>query len=288
MTNFTVIKSVSDPSDAFSTVSFSRLLGTFTYDNYPNADVLEPYLNPPLSGLAADDGKYLIRVDQVSGTALTGTLSTWVDINSLATHTWSLDQSVVGVLGAVANIAIAPDNGSGSPVAANRITRTVTFSSEVRTASDVVWTEDPYALVEMTENKDATCILTFNPDGFTVGDADTSGSFQEKWHVDSPYVGIALLVDRFLAFLVDRFGEFIEPRNPEATLQGFTVNATLVSGVAPTGSTLGADLTLEQVREWTLTAEDGEDFNCALDVTVSDGTTPITKRITMNSLRAAA
>jgi hypothetical protein len=280
-----VIESVADPLDSTAIITFTRATGLYSYSNYPNANIIGTYLSPVLDGTAGDDDKYLIRVDQTGGTALTGTLATWIDINSLATHIWSLDQTIVGALSATANISIAADNGAGSPTTGTIVVRAVTFSSTVTATSDIVWTEDPYALVEIKQSVDATCDLILNPDGFAVGDADTSGSFNEAWHSESPNATLAdTLIDRFGNIILDRFGNIIVTRSIDL----FTVQVDLISGTAPTGSSLAVALPLDQVRQWTLTAISGEDLDCALDVTVSDGTTAVVKRITMNSERIEA
>ena len=280
-TALTVTESVVDPLDSVSSIVFSRSLGTYSYKNYPQANGAGIYLNPPVTGA----GQYLIRVDQTSGTALTGTLATWIDIFSLAEHTWSLDEAVVGALAALANISISQDNGFGGPVSGTTVVKAVTFASEVRAGSKVVWSTEPYDLVEIREGQDADCILTFTPDGWATGDAFTSGSFTENWHKDAPDLSNTPIYDRDGNLIIDRGAEQI---NLSFNSADFTVNATLVSGTAPTGSALATNLTLDEVRQWTLLAITGENLSCALDVTVSDGIAPVTKRITMNSQRTAA
>ena len=279
----TVTDSVADPANASAEIVFTRSTGGFSYRNYPNADGTGQYLSPALDGTAGDDDKYLIRVDQVSGTALTGTLATWIDLNSAASFAWSLDQPIVGTLSAAANITIAQDDGLGAPVAGTSVVKTVSFSAEVRDENKIVWNETQHDLIEIKESVDATCDLIFNPSGFAIGDADTSGSFNEAWHVDSPNVLINDIIDRFANTIVDRFGNTIVSRSDE-----FTVKVVLVSGTAPTGSDLGVELSLDALHQWTLSATSGENLSNALDVTVSDGVTPITKRITMNSQRTEA
>ena len=117
---------------------------------------------------------------------------------------------------------------------------------------------DQRDLVEITESVDADCDLVFNPDGTANGFASTSGSFVENWNSTAP-----------------------ETPNPA----DFTVRFTLISGTAPTGATLGVDLTLDEVRQVKLLATTGENLSCALDVLVSGGAISETKRVTMNSVR---
>ena len=213
-------------------------------------------------------------------TGPTGGTALWTDLNSASEFVYSLDQTVVGVLGAVVEITIAADDGAGLPESGTEVVKSITFSSEVRDENKVIWSPTQYDLVEIKESVDATCDLIFNPSGFAIGDADTSGSFNEAWHQDSPNVLVRDIIDRFANQIVDRFGNIVSSRAAE-----YTVNVTLVSGTAPTGSALGVELSLDDIHQWTLSATSGENLVNALDVTVSDGVTPITKRITMNSQR---
>jgi hypothetical protein len=230
-------------------------LGTYTYKNFPNADVSAVYLNPPVTGA----GQYLIRVDQTAGPLMEGQLATWIDLWSLSSHYFALHQNSVGSSSATANITLAEDDGGGSPLAGTTQVKVVTFNSSVTGSSYVSWGTAQRDLVEIKEAVDADCVLTFNPEGWAAGYADTSGAFTENWHMLSPSA--------------------IFPAS-------FTVNAVLVSGTAPTGSALSTNLTLDQVRSWTLLATSDENLSCELDVTVSDGVVSSTTRVTMNSQRS--
>lgn len=251
----TVRQEATDPADSFATITFNRDSGTYTYDNIPDVDGNGIYLNPPVTAL----GQYLIRVDQTSGDAITGTLGTWIDLFAAASNSWSLDQTIEGLASALTSISISADDGGGAPVASSTVVKNVSFVSEVVAPGDIAWTDVQRDLTEITSTVDADCILTFNPSGFATGDANT-GSFNENWHVLSPSVP--------------------DPIN-------FTVNVVLVSGTAPDGDALGVDLTLDLVRSWTLPATSGEDVNCELDVTVGDGVNTVTKVVTMHSQRTA-
>jgi hypothetical protein len=278
-TSLAVNESVQDPIDAEATITFTRLTGIYTYDNYPWADTSGQYLSPGLDGTAGDDGLYFIKVTQTSGTALTGTLGSWIDLNSAATHVWSLDESVIGTLGAVANISV--NNAAGVTVV-----KIVTFASTVVTGSDIGWSTTQADLVEIKESVDADCDIYFYPAGYSIGDADTSGSYNEEWNTASPDVGVNTILDRFGAGIVDRDGVLIEYRGPTAA--DYSVKTTLVSGTAPTGSALATALSLDVVRTWKLLATTGENLVCALDVEVDTIPTsnPVVKRITMNSERS--
>jgi len=57
----------------------------------------------------------------------------------------------------------------------------------------------------------------------------------------------------------------------------------VVSGDVPTDSTVDADLPMDALRSWELTALVGEDKSNVLDVTIADAAQSVTKRITMHS-----
>ena len=76
------------PTDSIAFIEFNRNAGLLFYNNYPDADVSDVYMNPALRGIPADDGKYIIKASQSSGAAITGTLDTWIDLNSASLFTW--------------------------------------------------------------------------------------------------------------------------------------------------------------------------------------------------------
>ena len=251
-----------DPDDSAAVLNVNRYWGFATYANYPFADGNFPCLNPGLTGDASDNGKYLIRVDQLTGDVIGGAspLATWIDFNSVPDHDWRLIVTTPGTATATANLSISQDDGAGNPVASTTVVKPITFNSEVTAVADISWNTLQRDLVENKESVDADVALTFNPSGFATGSADTSGSFNDAWHIDSPAVA--------------------DPEN-------YTVQVNLVSGDAPTG-TLGSPLTLDEVREFTLTATTGETKNNALDVVVNnliDLGNSVTKRVTMSVSR---
>jgi hypothetical protein len=66
-----------DPNVISADLSLKRLNGIATYDDYPNAPINISYLDPPLDGTAGDDGKYLIKAEQISGDPVTGIPTTY-------------------------------------------------------------------------------------------------------------------------------------------------------------------------------------------------------------------
>jgi len=246
-TPLTVREQVRDPDDSIASIIFTATTGFYTYKNYPSAPAIGAFLNPPLDGTPSDDGKYLIKVVQTGGDALTGVLATWIDANT--SPEWSLDQTVIGTSSATATISVATDDGGGSPQVTTQVDKVVTFSSTVTDGGD--WSTIQRDLVEHTQGVDADCKITFSPDGLCVGDADTSGAFNETWAIE-PF-----------------------------TAGDYDVTVSVVSGTAPTGDTFDTPLTLDEVRSWTLATDGVEALACALDVTISG----ITKRITMDSTR---
>jgi hypothetical protein len=66
----------------------------------------------------------------------------------------------------------------------------------------------------------------------------------------------------------------------------FTVQVDQISGDAISGPALGVELTTDVRRTWFIEATaDGEDFNAVIDLTISDGTASVTKRITLHVKR---
>ncbi len=239
-TPLTVTDSVEDPADAAATITFTAASGIYTYDNYPSADGAGVFLNPPANAA----GEYLIKISS----------DPWADL--ISDHQFILPQTVPGTGTSTIDISISADDGTGNPVAATTVTKSVTFIATVRPAdSENVWTANEKSLETITQGEAAITELQFNPSGNAQGIADT-GSFTENW----------------------------SSLFPSADGTGWTVTASLVSGDTPTGSAVDTALSLDTVREWQLVADtEGEDLTCALDVVVDDGTTPITKRVNMHS-----
>jgi len=204
-------------------------------------------------------GQYLIKAVVVAGAGTVGdTLNVWLD--AFTPRSFGAQLAVQGVNSVVMDITVA--GGVTSPIAGTEVTRRITFNAYVvNAASKVSWTQTQWDLDEHTEHVDADCDLNFFPNGTSTGLADTSGNFFENWHVDATIVP--------------------DPVN-------YTVQVDLISGTAPTGSALGAPLTLDVNRSWKLLATINEDLSNELDVTVGDGTAFVTKRVTMHSLRGAA
>ena len=255
------------PDGSHASIWFVRGNGFFQYKNFPNADLFATYLQPPLDGTPADDGKYLIRASIVSGSNLSGSpTEVWLDLNADPQYLW---EAVVNAAGQFKQsqyiFSIAADDGAGNPVASTQISRTINFDSEVLdlAGSELIWDQVQRDLVEVKEGEDADCSVSMQPTGTCIGDADTTGSFVDRWITDG------------------------------ADSLGYTVRADLVSGETPEGSSLGVDLPLDTVREWTLTAgiievaSLGEDLNTTLDITVTDTLLVVstTKRVTMNAVR---
>jgi len=153
----------------------------------------------------------------------------------------------VAILGQVYSVAraLVSHEGYARPFWPPLATETLSFNDVQRD------------LVEIKNDADADCSLTFFPAGNVVGDADTSGAFDETWSQDYP----------------------------SADPTGFTVTVTLISGEAPVGDAFDTPLTLDTQRSWTLTATTGENKVAVMDVSVTDGTLTVVKRVTMHSQR---
>jgi hypothetical protein len=246
------------PTDCQAEISFVRGSGTYFYNDHPNGNKIGIYLAPALDGTGGDDGKYLIRLDPVSGSFIGDAVSTWIDINSGTEHRWFIEQSGIGIANGEADITVATDDGGGAPLFGTEVTKRVKFIAEVAAENDIGWTASPWNIEEIKEGIDADCKLTYYPDGTVVGDGDTSGTFNENWHRLATMPG---------------------------DVSGWTVQVDLVSGTAPSGPALATPHALDVEREWVLTATTGEDLSCELDVTVSDGVDTSVKRVTKHSQR---
>ncbi len=265
-TNYISINQVStDPDDSFAVLRFTRSSGLYDYNNYPDANVRGAYLLPALDGTPADDGKYLLMLKQISGDPIDGPAESWIDLNADPSILFYLDRRTPGISTAAADVSIAQDDGTGNPVLSTIVTKYADFRSQVLPndggggeENDIGWSDVQRDLVEFKEGVDADCSVTFNPNGNSVGSADTSGAFTEAW------------------------------LKPAGDPTGMTVRCDVVSGVTPSGNTVGLDHTLDEVRRWTLLAGSGEDFSNELDITVEDGVFTSTKRVTMHSRRTEA
>ena len=251
-----------NPIVAVAAIIFYRDTGLYSYNNHPDQNIVEQYVNPPLVD-TVDDGLLLIRVDQTSanGATITGTLGAWIDLNQTLL-TWSLDQSVPGLLTETADITIAENDGLGAPIAGTDIVKPVTFESgQTPPDTKIDWTTVQRDLETITTAENAVCHFIVNQAGNAVGTA-TEGSFNDTWHED---------YERTVPDL---------PSDPPE----FTVSVNLVSGDAPTGNTFDTPLELDAGNySWTLVAEAGEEKECVLDVTIADTYSSVVKRVTMYS-----
>lgn len=199
---------------------------------------------------ASDDnnGLYLIKMEQLTGTISGDSVGSWIDLNSQATFDWYVARTSVGENTATGNVYVAPDAGGGVPDTANQKILGLTFFAQVLD-SGLGWTTSPWFAEEVKTNENADCTLSVLADGTATAEGDTSGPVSEVWKA--------------------------APTGSE------TVTVTLVSGTAPTGPTLGVAHTLDVDRVWTLLADDaaGEDLTCVLNVVIGG----ITKQVTLHS-----
>lgn len=201
-------------------------------------------------------GQYLIKAELVSGSFGGSPLSVWID--AFTPPSYTLTRAITGTGTGVLDISVAA--GSVTPTAGTEVVRRVTFNAIiVDEGTKVSWSNTPqWDIEELKTLAPADCSLTFNPNGTTFGDGDTSGLLMENWHEDATIVP--------------------DPEN-------YTVDVSIVSGTLDVGSSpTNAPIPLSLVREWTLTAANAEDdLTTVLDVIVSDGVASSTKRVTMHS-----
>jgi len=238
-----------------SKIGFTRSNGVYTYDSHPEHPKFAQFIAPPLDGTPDDNGKFLIRAKQVSGTALTGVMDTWIDLNVAATVQWSLDHTGIGDTTAIATIEIGQDSGDGTPITYTIIKKTINFYAEVTGLSGIAWSSLRRDLVEIKEAVNADCELVFAPTGFANGKADTSGAFTEAWAA-----------------------------GPSWDAADFTVHLQKISGDTLTGSPVGVDLPLHVAQSWKLEAAAGEDKSCEMHVSVAmTGGAVASKIVSMHS-----
>jgi hypothetical protein len=213
---------------------------------------IEYFLRPPTTSV----GQFLIRCDVVAGAVLGDTTGAWLDIHVSGpgkVWSWYVEQASTGVEEATVDISISQDSGGGVPDAGTTVVKRITLRAE-QVADALRWSTAQWDLEEITINDVADCELRFETEGQAFGEADTSGNETEDW-----------------------------ADGPQPT---YTVQADLISGTAPAGPALGAPHTLDVNRAWILTALDGEDLSCELDVTVDGGAAGSSlKTVTMHSMR---
>jgi hypothetical protein len=165
--------------------------------------------------------------------------------------------SVGQVLGS-ADVSVAEDDGAGEPLGGTVVTKTIDFIAEL-TGSNLTMTTIPWILECIRVQEDAIIHVLTTPIE-SEGEAFVTGNECNQ--------------------------EVIREIYAQEWNSSFTVQVDQISGDAISGPDLGVELTTDVRRTWFIEATaDGEDFNAVIDLTISDGTASVTKRITLHVKR---
>ena len=200
---------------------------------------------------------FVFKVDQVSGT-ISGTLGVWIDVLS-ETTIGVFEYSVTNTTGVVSTVlgeatfTIAQDDGAGGPAVGTEVAKTIDFKAEL-TGVNLSWTEVPWLLEDITINENASCVILIGPG---VGNAYATGNEH----------GIERTREIYAQIWNDEF----------------TVQVDVVSGALTGGADTGVELPTDVIQVWGLDTFGDNDLDAVVDMTISDGTSSVTKRITMHS-----
>jgi hypothetical protein len=212
-------------------------------------------------------GQYLWKFDILSGDIVADDPEgVWVDVFSegnLGIKQYSLTNNfpVPSNITGQGLISIAEDNGAGAPVPGTEATKTINFIAEI-TGDNLNFTTAPWQLIDIQYNEPASTIVLTVPDGW-VGEFGTTQD----------------------AFITgnEAYKEVIREIYAISWGPQFTVQVDVVSG-AVTGDATGVALTTSVRRVWEVLADTpGDNLFTEIDVTISDGISFVTKRVTMNS-----
>ncbi len=200
---------------------------------------------------------FVFKVDQVSGT-ISGTLGVWIDVLSETTigvfeYSVTNTSGVISTVLGEATFTIAQDDGAGGPAVGTEVAKTIDFKAEL-TGVNLSWTEVPWLLEDIVINENANCTVLIGPG---VGNAYATGNEHG----------------------IERTREiYAQVWNDE-----FTVQVDVVSGALTGGDATGVVLSTDIIRKWSLETVAESDLDAVVDMTISDGTSSVTKRITMHS-----
>ena len=200
---------------------------------------------------------FVFKVDVVSGT-ISGNTGVWIDVLSETTigvfeYSVTNTSGVVSTVLGEATFTIAQDDGAGGPAVGTEVAKTINFKAEL-TGVNLTWTEVPWFLEDVVINENASCIILIGP-----GDGNAYATGNEHG--------------------VERIREiYAQIWNSE-----FTVQVDIVSGALTGGDATGVELSTDVIRTWNLETTGDSDLDAVVDMTISDGTSSVTKRITMHS-----
>jgi hypothetical protein len=208
-------------------------------------------------------GLFIFKVDVISGSVDGSPIATWTDVLDLGTtgvfeYSVSNNTGTVGQALGQIDFSIAEDDGGGSPVGGTTVVKTIDFIAEL-SGSNLTMTTIPWVLECIKVQEDAIIHVLTTP-------IESEG----EAFVTRNECGIET-------------GREIYAQEWNSS---FTVQVDQISGDAISGPALGVELTTDVRRTWFIEATtDGEDFNAVIDLTISDGTASVTKRITLHVQR---
>jgi hypothetical protein len=208
-------------------------------------------------------GLFIFKVDVISGSVDGSPTAAWTDVLDLGTtgvfeYSVSNNTGTVGQALGQIDFSIAQDDGAGAPLAGTTVVKTIDFIAEL-TGSNLTMTTIPWILECIKVQEDAIIHVLTTPIE-SEGEAFVTGNECNQ--------------------------EVIREIYAQEWNSSFTVQVDQISGDAISGPDLGVELTTDVRRTWFIEATtDGEDFNAVIDLTISDGTASVTKRITLHVQR---
>lgn len=217
----------------------------------PTGDVYENVLAPVPRGT----GVYLCKFEPTAGSFVTHFGDTdWHDVfadGSLGLfHNYLPNTSAYpGQATGTAEFSIAEDSGGGVPDMGTVVTKEITFIAE-RTGNNFVFTQAPWTLSDVKVNETASVVVKVGPDPYMRGYEGGSNVISERYAA--------------------------------SWNSQFKVKVTVISGALTLG-TEDTYLPLNSFQQWQVIAYPGESNDAVIDVTITDGATEITKRVTITA-----
>ncbi len=208
-------------------------------------------------------GIFVFRVDVISGNVVGSPVGLWTDVLDLGTtgvfpySVSNITNNVGQELGSI-DFSIAEDDGAGMPLAGTTVVKRINFIAEL-TGTNLTMTTIPWNLQCIKVQENAIVHVLTTPIE-AEGEAFITGNECNLEVRREVYAG---------------------QWNPS-----FMVQMDVVSGTVPQGPAAGVLHTTDVRRTWFIAATvDGEDFTSVIDVTITDGTDSVTKRISIHVQR---
>jgi hypothetical protein len=226
-------------------------------------------INPP----PRSQGVYLYKFDIVSGDIQANhPVGVWTDVNvdgTIGQLEYWIEQEGSGTALGQATMSFAEDDGLGAPIPATIKTITVDFRAEV-IGKRICMTTTPWDLNNIEVNEPAEVFILTVPENWW---DEVNGYYVERAYIN---------------------GEFGFPKGIQESevyactwSPAVTVQVDQISGdpvTSPDGLSLGVPYSTDQRRRWKIEATNpGDVVNAVVDVTITDGSETVVKRITMRA-----